>query len=84
MIILYLVLSELLHYAIHQCFLEPNQVLTNVGKIVRHPCIIVHGSLDTVCLLEQGVLLHEHWPNSDLWVIEGAGHSLEKQLLQMP
>lgn len=63
------------HYAIHQCFLQPNQVLANVSKIVRHPCIIVHGSLDTVCPLEQGALLHENWPNSELWIIEGAGHS---------
>lgn len=63
------------HYAIHQCFLQPNQVLANVSKVIHHPCIIVHGALDTVCPLEQGALLHENWPNSELWIIEGAGHS---------
>jgi len=63
------------HYAIHQCFLQPNQVLENVSKISHLPCIIVHGSLDTVCPLEQSALLHESWQNSELWIIEGAGHS---------
>lgn len=69
------------HYAIHQCFLQPNQVIANVNNIVCHPCIIVHGSLDTVCPLEQGALLHENWPNSELWVIEGAGHSCKEKAI---
>lgn len=69
------------HYGIHQCFLQPNQVLENVSKVIYHPCIIVHGSSDTICPLEQGALLHENWPNSELWIIEGAGHSLREKAI---
>lgn len=35
----------------------------------------MHGSQDTVCPLEQGIDLHKNWQNSELRVIEGAGHS---------
>jgi len=64
------------HYAIHQCFLEPNQVIANMHKIAHLPAIIVHGSMDTVNLPEQAYLLHENWEKSRLKIVEGAGHSV--------
>ena len=63
------------HYAIHQCFLEPDQVLSNMGKISHLPAIIVHGSQDAVNIPEQAIALHENWKDSLLWMVEGAGHS---------
>lgn len=66
------------HYAFHQCFLNPNQVLKNVHKVTHLPCIIVHGALDDVCNVEQGVILHECWPASELKIIENAGHSCKE------
>ncbi len=69
------------HYAMNQCFLKPNQVLNNISKINHLPCTIVHGSLDTVCPLAQGVLLHENWPNSQLRIIDRGGHSLREEAI---
>ncbi len=66
------------HYAIHHCFLQPNQVLANINKIGYLPAILVHGSMDSVCPLEQALLLHESWKNSELWIIEGAEHSCKE------
>lgn len=67
------------HYAIHHCFLQPNQVLAHLNQIDHLPCTIVHGSLDIVCPREQASLLHKNWPNSELWIINGAGHSLKEE-----
>lgn len=64
-----------LHYAVNQCFLEPNQVLSHMNHISHLPAILIHGSLDTVCSLEQAQLLHKEWPQSNLWIVEGGSHS---------
>ncbi len=50
----------------------------NLSKITHHPSIIVQGSLDTVCPIEQASLLHKNWQNSELQIIEGAGHSCKE------
>ncbi len=63
------------HYAYHQCFLEPNQLLSNMAAIQHLPGYIVHGALDSVNPPEQAHDLHTHWKNSTLCIIEGAGHS---------
>lgn len=65
----------LVYYSMNHCFLSPNQVLSNLGNITHLPAILVHGSLDTVCLPHQARLLHQNWPNSRLMIVEGAGHS---------
>ena len=70
--------KNFVHYNFHKCFLQPNQVLANLSKITHHPSIIVHGSLDTVCPIEQASLLHKNWQNSELQIIEGAGHSCKE------
>lgn len=66
------------HYAYHGCFVQPNQVLENMPKIDHLPGIIVHGSQDTVNDPEQARLLHASWSNSQLSMVEGAGHSWQE------
>lgn len=68
-------IRAIVHYAYHQCFLQPNQVLSNMDKIEHLPGYIVHGALDAVNLPEQAYDLHKHWKNSELAIVEGAGHS---------
>lgn len=75
------------HYAVHRCFLQPNQILSHVQKISHLPGIIIHGTADTTCLPEQSQTLHQHWKRSSLWMVEGGGHSsddpaIEARLIQ--
>lgn len=67
----------LVHYIIHNCFLEPNQVLSHMDQIAHLPAIIIHGDADTVCHPDQARLLHQNWPGSTLWIIKDAGHSAD-------
>ncbi len=63
------------HYMAHRCFIGENQVLQNMHRVAKIPGIIVHGQYDMICPLEQAVLLHQHWPDSELKVVPGAGHA---------
>lgn len=71
-------IRALLHYSFNYCFLSPNQVISNLNRIIHLPAWIVHGSLDTVCLPKQAYLLHQNWPNSKLTIVEGSGHSFKE------
>ncbi len=71
-------MRSFLHYAVHLCFLEPNQILSQMERIHHLPAIIVHGSSDAICATEQAILLHSYWKRSELWIIEGAGHSWDE------
>ncbi len=64
-----------MHYSIHGFFLEPNQVLSHTHKIAHLPAILVHGEQDAICPPEHASLLRVGWSNSQLWMVEGAGHS---------
>jgi proline iminopeptidase len=63
------------HYMAHDCFLEENQLLRDVGKIKDVPTIIVNGRYDVICPPKTAYLLHKAMPRSQLWIIEAAGHS---------
>jgi proline iminopeptidase len=67
------------HYFMNNCFLEPNQILRNMDRIVEIPGIIVHGRYDIVCSLDNAWELHKNWPNSELHIIRDAGHSACEQ-----
>lgn len=63
------------HYFMHQCFLEPDQLLKNISRISHLPCHIVHGRYDIVCKAENAYSLASLWPDAQLeWVVD-AGHS---------
>ena len=63
------------HFMVNDCFLTPNQILTNCDKIADIPTTIVHGRYDIVCPFDNAWLLHQALPNSTLIVSEGAGHA---------
>lgn len=63
------------HYFHNHNFMTENVLLDNLDRIRHLPAILLHGRYDMVCPLEQSRLLHEHWPASDLRVVEQAGHS---------
>lgn len=64
------------HYFINGGFFDnPNQLLDNVDTIRHIPAVIVQGRYDVVCPMISAWELHQAWPESELIVVNDAGHS---------
>ncbi|MHB8744985.1 MAG: prolyl aminopeptidase [Gammaproteobacteria bacterium] len=63
------------HYFMHDCFLQPDQILRDAPRLADIPGIIVHGRYDMVCPIDQAFALQRAWPQARLYVIGDAGHS---------
>ena len=63
------------HYFRHQGFMEPDQLIRNVGSIRHLPAIIVQGRYDVICPPVTAWRLHQAWPEARLQIIEDAGHA---------
>lgn len=63
------------HYSINNFFLSDNQLLNNITCITHLPAIIVHGRYDVICRVSSGFNLHQHWPHSQLVIVQDAGHA---------
>jgi proline iminopeptidase len=63
------------HYLRHGAWLEERPLLAHVDAIRHLPCTIVQGRYDLVCPLASAWALHRAWPEANLRVIDGAGHS---------
>ena len=66
------------HFFINQCFMAENQLLENAHKLKDIPGFIVHGRYDVICPIDQAYALHEYWPNSQLKVVNDAGHAVSE------
>jgi proline iminopeptidase len=67
------------HYFTHMGFLEHDrQLLQNVRKIRHIPGVIVHGRYDMACQVQNAWDLKKAWPEAELNIIEGAGHSFDE------
>jgi proline iminopeptidase len=64
-----------MHYAYHQCFFAPNQLLNNLHKIKHLPVTIVHGRYDVITRPHVAYELHKALLNSKLLFIQDAGHA---------
>ncbi|NOY14882.1 MAG: prolyl aminopeptidase [bacterium] len=64
------------HYAANDFFIKNNQIIKNTSKIKHIPTAIIHGRYDMVCPLQQAYTLHQHLPNSQLFITNFAGHQL--------
>jgi proline iminopeptidase len=64
------------HYFIHDCFLEPEQILRDAHRLRGIPGVIIHGRYDMVCPAEQAWALHQAWPEATLHIIPRAGHAV--------
>ena len=67
------------HYFTNTAFLEPNQLIRDMGKIAHLPGVIIHGRYDVICPLDNAWELHQAWPNSELQVIRDAGHAASER-----
>lgn len=64
------------HYFVNDCFMRPNQLLEEAGKLAGIPGIIVQGRYDLLCPPSTSQALAVRWAEGEVRVIEGAGHTL--------
>ncbi len=63
------------HYFRHLGWLEPGQILRDSGRIRHIPTVLVQGRLDLQGPLNTAWELKRAFPEAELRIIEGAGHS---------
>jgi proline iminopeptidase len=64
------------HYFASDCFMAPNQLLNKAEKLVGIPGIMVQGRYDLLCPPATSHALAARWPDSEVRVVEAAGHIL--------
>ena len=69
------------YYYSNGCFLEENQILRDAAKLKDVPGIIIHGRFDLLCPFENAHLLHQAWPESQLYIVREAGHAATEPAL---
>jgi proline iminopeptidase len=63
------------HYLIHDCFLDPGQLLAAVPRLHSIACRIVQGRQDRVCPPAAAIALAAQWPQCRLEIIDEGAHS---------
>ena len=64
------------HYFANDCFMRPNQLMQEAGKLVGIPGIIVQGRYDLLCPPKTSHALGAVWREAEIRIVEGAGHTL--------
>ncbi|MBV9983626.1 MAG: prolyl aminopeptidase, partial [Bradyrhizobium sp.] len=64
------------HYFQNDCFMAPDQLLRDAGKLAGIPGIIVQGRYDLLCPPATSQALAARWPRAEIRILEGAGHTL--------
>ncbi len=64
------------HYFQNNCFMRPNQLRAEAGKLEGILGVIVQGRYDLLCPPATSHALDALWPASEVRFVEGAGHSL--------
>jgi proline iminopeptidase len=64
------------HYFTQDCFMAPNQLVNEAGKLAGIPGILVQGRYDLLCPPATSHMLAAQWPGSEVRMVEGAGHIL--------
>jgi proline iminopeptidase len=64
-----------LHYLVHDCFLEPGEILNSSTRLAQTPVLVVQGKRDRVCPPRSALELAQRLPCGELRLIEHGGHS---------
>jgi proline iminopeptidase len=64
------------HYFQSDCFMRPGQLLEGADRLTGIPGVIVQGRYDLLCPPATSQALTSAWPDAELRMVEGAGHSL--------
>lgn len=67
------------HYFVNDGFMEKDQLLNNAYKLKDIPGYIIQGRYDMICPMQQAYDLHQAWPLSDLFIVQGAGHAASEK-----
>lgn len=62
------------HYWRHAAFLEDDQLLRNAATLHAIPGTLIHGRYDVSSPLQTAWDLHQRWSESELHVVDDAGH----------
>ncbi|MBM0257395.1 prolyl aminopeptidase [Micromonospora sp. 4G55] len=62
------------HYFAHGAWLEEGVLLRDAHRLAGIPGVLIHGRLDLSSPLDTAWQLHRAWPDSELIVVEQAGH----------
>jgi proline iminopeptidase len=65
------------HYFQNQSFLSPGQLLAGMGALKDIPGIVVQPRYDLLCPVATAHAVVAAWPQAELRIVEGAGHSLQ-------
>eukprot|EP00617_Octactis_speculum_P000573 CAMPEP_0185774654 /NCGR_PEP_ID=MMETSP1174-20130828/79219_1 /TAXON_ID=35687 /ORGANISM="Dictyocha speculum, Strain CCMP1381" /LENGTH=95 /DNA_ID=CAMNT_0028461937 /DNA_START=78 /DNA_END=365 /DNA_ORIENTATION=- len=68
-------------YSIHSGFFSPEESVIEQKQVdtlraAKIKCVLVQGLRDTVCPPSTAVELHNKWPEAELQLVHGAGHSM--------
>jgi proline iminopeptidase len=63
------------HYMAHNCFLEEGQLLRDATRLKDVPTVLVNGRYDVLCPPKYAWFLRQRLPQSQLWIIDEAGHA---------
>lgn len=64
------------HYIRNDFFLEPGQLLANIGRLQGIPGVVIQGRYDLLCPPGAAHALAQAWGNCRLTFMEGAGHAM--------
>jgi proline iminopeptidase len=64
------------HYFQNDCFMRPDQLMTEADRLADIPGIIVQGRYDLLCPPATSHALAAKWPRAEIRIVAGAGHSL--------
>ena len=64
------------HYFVNDCFMRPDQLLEEAGRLAGIPGIIVQGRYDLLCPPATSYALAARWTDAEVRIVEGAGHTL--------
>ena len=63
------------HYFVNAGWLEEGQLLRDAHRLAGIPGVIAHGRYDMPCPAKNAWALHKAWPESEFYLVEGAGHA---------
>jgi proline iminopeptidase len=64
------------YYFQNNCFMRPDQLMAEAGRLADIPGVIVQGRYDLLCPPATSHALAARWPKAEVRVVNGAGHSL--------
>lgn len=66
----------------HDCWLSPDEIVGNAGRLAGIPGWLIHGRLDLSGPLDAPWRLHRAWPGSRMIVIDEEGHGGERMMAE--